>query len=647
MDNNLYFASTTLKHLNHFSMMHMHLRYLIFLVGFYTQAQPASIYLSPVGNDNANGSYESPIQSIERLQQLLFEKIEGSDTEIQVHFYAGTYPLKKTLVLNPAPFIPKKIQFKALGNGEVVLSGGQAISGWQREKNGKWSAALQGKYFEQLYVNGERAQRARTPNANKKRPVYFLERVNFSGAEGTYLQKVELQSLYKMPKLLEGETGEVVLMKDWASFRKQVQETIPSKGKVLLSPPFPDFPKGENAHNTITSLERVSGFSFYLEGAVSMLDRENEWAIDKDKLYYKPKKGLKMDSALVFAPTIDTLVYLKGTRKNALTNVSFEGITFSHTAFKLPPTGYDGNQAATFYNPKQGGEEPGWLSSAVVAKFAKDCQFTHCQFKNLGTNGVRITKGCRQILIDSSVFKDIGGNGIVVGNIHEPNTDTASLVKQITISQNTITTVGRHFTSGVGIWLGFAAECAILNNEVFDLPYTGISVGWHWNPEPTSSKNNKINFNHVHHVMQELGDGGGIYVLGFQPGSEIIGNTIHDVPRSKHNHGSPNNGLYFDEGSKGYFASKNLIYNISHAPVRGHKAAGVTLQDNELIFDKEPPVFHTPPYDRAILIYENGEYFWNKPENLPGYQYPNQVHAFTLINNLMIKAKNRKPKSDN
>jgi len=627
-------------------MMGKQISYFFLLLGLYVQGQPIKIYLSPKGNDSANGSQDSPIRSMERLHQLLITKSQVTASEIHVHFQAGIYPLKKTFVLQSTMFQGKKIYFKGLGKGEVVWSGGQPISGWQKENKGIWSAALDGQYFEQIYVDGERAERARTPNSNRKRPVYFLEKVNFTSSEGSGIQEVEFQSLYKMPKLRNGETCEVVVLKDWASFRKQVKETHPRKGRVILNPPFPHFSKEDNAHNTITTPDRVPAYSFFLEGAFNMLDNDNEWAIDKDRLYFKPQKSLNLNEATVFAPSLDTLVYLEGSRKTALSNVNFAGITFSHTSYKLPATGYDGNQAATFYNPTEKAEEPGWLSSAVVAKFSVDCQFFKCHFKNLGTNGLRITKGCRRILVDSCLFQDIGGNGIVAGNNHDPKADTALLVRQVIINQSTITTVGQHFTSGVGIWLGFAADCAILNNEIFDLPYTGISVGWQWNPEPTSSKNNKINFNHVHHVMQELGDGGGIYALGFQPGSEIIGNTIHDVHRSKHHQGSPNNGLYFDEGSKGYYASKNLIYNIAHAPVRGHKTAGVTLEDNELVFDKLPPVFHTPPYDRAVLIYENGEYFWDKPENLPGYQYPNRVYAFTLKNNRMRKAKNQKPKLD-
>ena len=52
--------------------------------------------------------------------------------------------------------------------------------------------------------------------------------------------------------------------------------------------------------------------------------------------------------------------------------------------------------------------------------------------------------------------------------------------------------------------------------------------------------------------MQHLGDGGGIYTLGFQPGTVIRGNHIHHVQRSRFNQAAPNNGMFIDEGSKGF-----------------------------------------------------------------------------------------------
>jgi hypothetical protein len=88
-----------------------------------------------------------------------------------------------------------------------------------------------------------------------------------------------------------------------------------------------------------------------------------------------------------------------------------------------------------------------------------------------------------------------------------------------------------------------------------DLPYTGISLGWQWNPEPTPCQENTIEYNHVYDVMNRLCHGGCIYTWGFQPGTVIRGNHLHDVHRSCYAQGAPNNGTFIDEGSKGFPSS--------------------------------------------------------------------------------------------
>ena len=96
---------------------------------------------------------------------------------------------------------------------------------------------------------------------------------------------------------------------------------------------------------------------------------------------------------------------------------------------------------------------------------------------------------------------------------------------------------------GVGVFAGYTEGTRIAHNEICRLPYSGISVGWGWGEEdaggggynqphrydtPTPARNNRIEMNHLHHLMHPMMDGGGIYTLGNQPGTIIRGNHIHD-----------------------------------------------------------------------------------------------------------------------
>lgn len=117
-----------------------------------------------------------------------------------------------------------------------------------------------------------------------------------------------------------------------------------------------------------------------------------------------------------------------------------------------------------------------------------------------------------------------------------------------------------------------AEETTVAHNLIHDFSYTGISVGWAWSPDPTDARKNRIEYNHIHHVMKLMGDGAGIYTLGSQPGSLVRGNLIHDIERNPSTQGSANNGLYLDEGSKGFHIEGNVVYQVSGEPLFFHQS---------------------------------------------------------------------------
>jgi hypothetical protein len=156
-----------------------------------------------------------------------------------------------------------------------------------------------------------------------------------------------------------------------------------------------------------------------------------------------------------------------------------------------------------------------------------------------------------------------------------------------TVEDCDISDCGVQFYGAVGIWCGLTAETILKNNEIYNLPYTGISIGWMWSPEPTPCRDNTIAENHIHHVMQKLSDGGGIYMLGLQPGSKLIDNNIHDI--SVNAGRAESNGMFLDEGTKDVLVENNLIYNIAKSPLRFHKASTNFVKNNYLFSNGETP----------------------------------------------------------
>ena len=94
---------------------------------------------------------------------------------------AGTYPVSGPVVFEPADggTAAAPVIYQAEPGARPIFDGGRAITGFSRRPDGLWTAKVPdvaaGRWtFEQLFVNGRRATRARTPNEFYH---YMLKRV--------------------------------------------------------------------------------------------------------------------------------------------------------------------------------------------------------------------------------------------------------------------------------------------------------------------------------------------------------------------------------------------------------------------------------------------------------------------------------------
>ncbi|MBD0288149.1 MAG: L-rhamnose mutarotase, partial [Flavisolibacter sp.] len=109
----------------------------------------------------------------------------------------------------------------------------------------------------------------------------------------------------------------------------------------------------------------------------------------------------------------------------------------------------------------------------------------------------------------------------------------------------------------VGIGAGYVRGINIEHNEISDVSYTGISMGWGWTRTINAMRNNTIAANKIHHYAKHMYDVSAIYTLSAQPGSVIIRNYIDSIYVAPYAH-DPNHWfyLYTDEGSS-YFTVKD------------------------------------------------------------------------------------------
>lgn len=339
-------------------------------------------------------------------------------------------------------------------------------------------------------------------------------------------------------------------------------------------------PVGWIGHGDFTTAS--PGKPAFLEHARAFLDRPGEWFLDRAAglLTYLAREGEDPARTAATAPVLGQLVRIAGTKENPVRNLRFEGLRFEHTDFPLPPFGYSEIQAAHYGTTTK---ERTWVQPvAVECVYAEGCRFERCRFAHLGASGIGLGPGCRRNAVVGCRIEDVGGNGVMIGwrgagrlkagaegALDADWDDPTDAPAGNEVAHCVVRRCGEDSRGAVGIFVAFSADTRIARNHVHDLPYTGISVGYRWNTTPTSQVRCLVEHNRIHDVMKKLADGGGIYTLGFQPGTALRGNLIYDVHRSAFAHGgAPNNGFFVDEGSKGFLFEGNVVYATSGGAVR-------------------------------------------------------------------------------
>lgn len=539
------------------------------------QKNESNIYVSPIGNDSSMGDKYNPVLTLQKAAELVRER--GRTEPITVYLADGTYRLSNALELGveDGGVAKASVTWAAIEGESPIISGGVALGNWKIEEDGLWSAELPKDYkgtFRSLYINNKRAIRARFPNSSflKVAKAGKDNRTNFFFNEN------------EIPIVKNGEELELAFIHDWSITRIGVKSIDYSSNQLTavdsIGARLPFF--------TLTNWGKHP--RYYLENTLEFCDSPGEWYCNfkERKIYYYPLKNERIEAIKGVIPVASKLITIKGNKEGKVGFIKFKGITFEHTAWQIPTNGYCGVQAC-MYNDR-GSRSNGWerVPAAIELDLADHCLFIDCTIRHTGGSGIWIRQNCNNNKIENSHLYDISGNGINIGEGRDRIVNGESWWKtapgQVTINSeirnSLIEDCGKQFYGAIGIWGGLVSNTKIEYNEIRNLPYTGISIGWMWNPTPTPCRENIINGNHIHHIMNKLSDGGGIYCLGLQPNSKITNNLIHDVTVNAGR--AESNGMFLDEGITGALVENNIVYNIARSPLRFHKAFKNTVKNN-------------------------------------------------------------------
>jgi hypothetical protein len=545
---------------------------------------------------------------------------------VTVELRDGTYRFGKTWKFGAAdsgsPGHP--VVWQAAPGAHPVISGATRVSGWsQVGGTGVWSATVpRGSASRQLYVDGAEAPVAQaTPAA-----LHFAG--GWTGSDTGYdLSKDPVAQAWfaglTPAQLAQVEFDYPAGSGAWTDSKCGVAAMSGSK-LIMDQPCWTDATDGAPFSQGSGGLPSMSTSQLptTIQGARSLLG-SGQWFLDtsQDRIYYTPKSGQRMSGLDVELPRVETLLQGAGSLAEPVHDITFTGLQFSYATWNAPSsstgfadvqsnlhrTGANNQGLCTFSTPA--GSCPWGALTQPLANVdftaASNITISGNRFADLGGAGLSFKYGGSHDVIEGNEFTQIASTALSLGCTYDPTptTTSASVIKDnctpdpktvaadqvgeneildhTTVANNVIHAIGTDYRSACGITLLFSRHTTITHNDLYDLPYTGITAGvieGHVDEadHPQNSTNinadNTISDNLIHDVMQVLDDGGGIYMEGHQAQyvykadgtldpAATLANGLHVTGNVVYNDGSLYNAYYDDAGSEWIDFSGNVEFH--------------------------------------------------------------------------------------
>jgi parallel beta-helix repeat protein len=549
------------------------------------QAQP-SYYVATNGSDGADGSVSRPFATLQRAQ-LAMQQSSVKVTQIN----AGTYYLTSPLTLNS---LDQGETWEAAPGATVVLSGGQALTGWANEGNGIYSASAARPVGLDLEIAGVR-QLPAALGYDPQRPFISGWRV---------LPPTQAQNFGVMFAVQPGDMtasvkpGAVVQVLDFLRYTDQFTTIVSvdaSNNTITVADQF----------NTGTSTAGISG-SWRVLNDPADLGAPGEFAYDAStsRVYVQPVNADGLSSDTVIAAQLSTLIAL-----NNVSGITISGLTFSDTTSdKYTYSGAFNDKLAT-----------------IIGTGLHNSTISGNTFLNSG-NGISLI-GSSDNTISGNEFDQMGGSGIFLTAKSNHNN----------LTTNTMTGLGKINVGSTGIHLENSANNLIDSNTIDGSGRWGVDL---YPSDGVSLVGNTVSNNVLRNTSQQTNDTGAIYsYAGTSPSyveenTTITGNRIENIggllrdESGNYKHGTTE-AIYMDDQVSTVTMSNNLVESDGSGMFLCHGCKGNTASNNVVIL--QTPAY----YDRGAngVTYSTGAMTYNgttRVDLLPSY-FPSSQPNTTIV----------------
>ena len=429
-----------------------------------------TFYVSPRGNDAAEGTKASPVKSIARAVELTRGVMSDARREIVVG--DGEYELSEPVWLGRDDC---DLTIRAQHPGKAVVTGMTRLKGWTRDPEDKrfLVAPLPFEPEEGMaYLftcDGRDCPIATWPEKGRMKYEGVVDQLEIAYATNAFPAGVDLSALDLKSVWLE-------LPQEWATTHTLIATNDVAARRFALKTKagfsFKQFNQG-----------------FLLFNARVGLTQPGQWMYEtaKRRVVYWTKEGERADGIDCRMTRTKSVFACSGSR-----GIAFRGLVIEGGAKSFLRTNPYDHKAP--------------LAAVILSGGCTDCTVEDCEIRLSASDGLHSVKpvGC---LVKNCRIHDIGGNGVryfdggdrsdVIGcDVHDyGKTDAAACGVFMQLSN--VKCVGNHVHHGSGCGVVMWSRRSICASNEFD------------------------------HVMQRARDGGGLY--GGQTYCQIFDNYVHDM----------------------------------------------------------------------------------------------------------------------
>lgn len=518
----------------------------------------AAYYVDPdLGLDSNSGRLASPFQTVEMARDTVRTVNSNMTGDIVVYLRGGTYSMSQALALDARDSGNNGVRviYRNYPNEEPILDGGRPISGWTALSNGIYSASADSMIFNQLYVNGRPAQRARYPEVGS--PFKII--ANKDAAQQIRINADEIEQWSNLNRV------QMVIASSFTSCRLRIDSFTTNGTEAAVTPMYPE----RAAYWGWLSGPLDGTPSYYFENHFDFLDTPGEWFldVDTDTVYYMPRADEDMATANVYAPDLEQLLHVEDAE-----NLTLFGLTFQHAAWLEPMTnGMVQRQGSMRVLATDGGTN-GWstkqfnvLPAATYFKGINNVRIERCLFTKMGAAAMGFDTGTTNNCVVGNVFSEIAESAIIydMDNYRWATGDAKSSLD--TFDSNYFFRIGTLYYGGTGLFAFWPDRITITHNEFAQINGLGMNIGWGATYETTAMSAAVVTSNRIHDVSLRARDSGGIHTKSDQDGALYSQNWIYNItPRRWWDTGPVrySHGIYLDDNSQNTTVSSNVFLNI-------------------------------------------------------------------------------------